>query len=82
LVRECLSSSSSPSPPITSGNIGDLESSSTAEAASSLIAQARRLKEAVNKFTALRLDHTEYTCLKALVLFKPGMRMLLKLIEI
>ena len=30
-----------------------------------------QLTEMVARLTQLRLDHTEYTCLKALVLFKP-----------
>ena len=31
----------------------------------------RRLKELVTRLGLLRLDHTEYTCLKALALFRP-----------
>ena len=38
-----------------------------------LIVQARQLKDLIAKFNALRVDHTEYTCLKALVLFKPDL---------
>ena len=33
--------------------------------------QVTQLTEMVARLTQLRLDHTEYTCLKALVLFKP-----------
>ncbi|XP_052132584.1 photoreceptor-specific nuclear receptor-like isoform X2 [Frankliniella occidentalis] len=35
-----------------------------------LAEDARRLEEAVARFQSLRVDHTEYACLKALVLFK------------
>lgn len=37
-----------------------------------LLAEARQLREVVGKISALRLDHTEFTCLKAIMLFKPG----------
>eukprot|EP00094_Tigriopus_californicus_P013144 TCALIF_12711-PA protein Name:"Similar to nr2e1 Nuclear receptor subfamily 2 group E member 1 (Xenopus laevis)" AED:0.12 eAED:0.12 QI:0/0.57/0.37/0.87/0.85/0.87/8/59/587 len=37
----------------------------------SFLSQARRLKDLVTKISTLRLDHTEYTCLKAIILFKP-----------
>lgn len=33
---------------------------------------ARRLREIITRLTLLRVDHTEYACLKALVLFKAG----------
>lgn len=39
---------------------------------SALAEDARRLEEAVARFLVLRVDHTEYACLKALVLFKAG----------
>lgn len=39
---------------------------------SALAEDARRLEEAVARFIVLRVDHTEYACLKALVLFKAG----------
>ncbi|KAK3923405.1 Photoreceptor-specific nuclear receptor [Frankliniella fusca] len=39
-----------------------------------LAEDARRLEEAVARFQALRVDHTEYACLKALVLFKAEAR--------
>ena len=35
------------------------------------ISQVTQLTEMVARLNQLRLDHTEYTCLKALVLFKP-----------
>ncbi|KAG8244600.1 hypothetical protein J6590_019856 [Homalodisca vitripennis] len=35
---------------------------------------ARKLKDIITKFSALRVDHTEYACLKALVLFKSEKR--------
>ncbi|KAJ1525116.1 hypothetical protein ONE63_009958 [Megalurothrips usitatus] len=41
---------------------------------SALAEDARRLEEAVSRFLALRVDHTEYACLKALVLFKAEAR--------
>ena len=33
---------------------------------------AKLLKDVTTKLLNLRLDHTEFTCLKALALFKPG----------
>ena len=36
-----------------------------------LSADAKHLKDVTSKLVNLRLDHTEFTCLKALVLFKP-----------
>ena len=39
---------------------------------SAMLSEARQLREVVAKIAALRLDHTEYTCLKAITLFKPG----------
>ncbi|XP_034254274.1 nuclear receptor subfamily 2 group E member 1-like [Thrips palmi] len=41
---------------------------------SALAEDARRLEEAVARFIVLRVDHTEYACLKALVLFKAEAR--------
>ena len=38
----------------------------------SLLAEARQIRDVVTKLNGFKLDHTEYTCLKALVLFKPG----------
>lgn len=38
----------------------------------SLREDARKLTETINKFSALRVDHTEYACLKAVVLFRAG----------
>ena len=38
-----------------------------------LSTDAKHLKDVTNKLLHLRLDHTEFTCLKALSLFKPGM---------
>ncbi|XP_039279594.1 nuclear receptor subfamily 2 group F member 1-B-like [Nilaparvata lugens] len=35
---------------------------------------ARKMRETISKFSTLRVDHTEYACLKALILFKPGAR--------
>lgn len=37
-----------------------------------LLDKARRLRELLTKCTALRVDHSEYACLKAIVLFKAG----------
>ena len=41
---------------------------------SQLTSQLRMLKDIVQRFTAMRVDATEYACLKALVLFKAGQR--------
>ncbi|KDR24490.1 Photoreceptor-specific nuclear receptor [Zootermopsis nevadensis] len=35
---------------------------------------ARRLRDTISRFVLLRVDHTEFACLKALVLFKAGTR--------
>lgn len=48
------------------------ESFTPQEEHAKLSVDARHLKEVTTKLTSLRLDHTEYTCLKALALFKPG----------
>lgn len=37
-----------------------------------LVDKARRLRELLTKCATLRVDHSEYACLKAIVLFKPG----------
>lgn len=42
-----------------------------------LLDKARRLRELLAKCAALRVDHSEYACLKAIVLFKPGERFVL-----
>lgn len=34
--------------------------------------EARRLRELLTRFAILRVDHSEYACLKAIVLFKGG----------
>lgn len=34
--------------------------------------EAKKLKQVIARFTALKVDHTEYACLKALTLFKTG----------
>ena len=39
-----------------------------------LSTDAKHLKDVTTKLIQLRLDHTEFTCLKALSLFKPGMK--------
>ncbi|XP_046396813.1 photoreceptor-specific nuclear receptor-like [Ischnura elegans] len=39
-----------------------------------LAREARRLRDTVERFRSLSVDHTEYACLKALVLFKPDTR--------
>ena len=49
-----------------------LEGHST-EKASILASQIRTLQDVLSRFNALRVDATEYACLKALVLFKSGM---------
>ena len=36
------------------------------------ITEARQIRDVVSKLNGFHLDHTEYTCLKALALFKPG----------
>ena len=40
--------------------------------ASNLIAQFRTFSDVLKRFQTLRVDATEYACLKALVLFKSG----------
>lgn len=39
----------------------------------SLFGGLQQLRQVVERLRLLRLDHTEFACLKALVLFKPGM---------
>ncbi|KAJ9582077.1 hypothetical protein L9F63_003579, partial [Diploptera punctata] len=41
---------------------------------SALEEDARRLRDTISRFVVLRVDHTEFACLKALVLFKPETR--------
>ena len=43
------------------------------EDCSKMASDAKLLKDVTTKLLNLRLDHTEFTCLKALALFKPGM---------
>lgn len=38
----------------------------------SLDSDARKLRDVITRLTLLRVDHTEFACLKALVLFKAG----------
>ena len=38
----------------------------------SLMLEARQIRDVVAKLNGFKLDQTEYTCLKALGLFKPG----------
>ena len=45
------------------------------EKVSSLVAQIRTLQDVLARFNSLRVDATEYACLKALVLFKSGMKL-------
>ena len=40
------------------------------------------LREIVVKLSQLRLDHTEYTCLKALVLFKPEVSLIRQQLQV
>lgn len=35
--------------------------------------EARVMQEVCDRFHQLQVDHTEYACLKAIILFKPGM---------
>ena len=46
----------------------------TPEEQNKLLADAKQLKDVTGKLTHLRLDHTEFTCLKALSLFKPDVQ--------
>ena len=39
---------------------------------SSLLIHARRIKEAVARMAGMAMDPTEMTCVKAIVLFRPG----------
>jgi nuclear receptor subfamily 2 group F protein 3 len=34
--------------------------------------QTRKFQEQVEKFKLMHLDHAEYSCLKAIILFTPG----------
>ncbi|WAR31335.1 NR2E3-like protein, partial [Mya arenaria] len=43
------------------------------ERALHLMTELRALNNLINRFAAMRVDPTEYACLKALVLFKPGL---------
>ena len=43
---------------------------------------AKLLKDVTTKLLNLRLDHTEFTCLKALALFKPGIMLAYFLIKL
>ena len=50
------------------------------EDCSKMASDAKLLKDVTTKLLNLRLDHTEFTCLKALALFKPGtMKILIEL---
>ena len=77
LVRECLSSAPifGPDSPPADGDRAENNNDHPSLATAGVISQARMLKELVGKLNALRLDHTEFTCLKALVLFRPGQRL-------
>ncbi|KAK3097480.1 hypothetical protein FSP39_009988 [Pinctada imbricata] len=48
------------------------EECSSTERNSTLITEIQSLQETVEKFRILNVDHTEYACLKAIVLFKTG----------
>lgn len=48
--------------------------SDQSERAMILSSQLRALYDVIMRFAALRVDSTEYACLKALVLFKPGQK--------
>jgi len=41
--------------------------------------QLRTMRQLIARLTALNLDPTEYACLKAIVLFKPGVYILMSL---
>jgi len=41
--------------------------------------QLRTMRQLIARLTALNLDPTEYACLKAIVLFKPGVYTLMSL---
>lgn len=45
------------------------------ERASQIVGQLRCLQDVLSRFTSLRVDATEYACLKAIVLFKNGKEM-------
>ncbi|CAK9831363.1 Nuclear receptor subfamily 2 group E member 1 [Anthophora retusa] len=46
-----------------------------------LVDEVRRLRELLAKCVLLRVDHSEYACLKAIVLFKGGMQFLLSFLS-
>lgn len=46
--------------------------SQSPDKATSILTQLRNIKDIISRYNALRVDATEYACLKALVLFKAG----------
>lgn len=44
----------------------------SSERKETLVDEARKLRELLGKCALLRVDHSEYACLKAIVLFKGG----------
>lgn len=49
-----------------------ISSSSSADRVVKLMTEVRFFQEIISKFKELRVDPTEYTCLKAIVIFKTG----------
>jgi len=50
-----------------------------ADDVSDVASQLRTMRQLIARLTALNLDPTEYACLKAIVLFKPGVYTLMSL---
>jgi len=50
-----------------------------ADDVSDVASQLRTMRQLIARLTALNLDPTEYACLKAIVLFKPGVYILMSL---
>ena len=53
-------------------SIGIEKETASTEEIVTAIANLNQLKTTINKFKAFQLDSTEYACLKAVTLFKPG----------
>ena len=52
--------------------VGGVSSELQADELSDVASQLRTMRQLIARLTALNVDPTEYACLKAIVLFKPG----------
>src|SRR6218665_1184391 len=48
------------------------KSSPVEEGGAKIVAQLRTMQQIISRFNSLKVDSTEYTCLKAITLFKAG----------